>query len=520
LSVTKARLHRSRACSPWSRVVHARSARGTRHALSRGRLVMRGGNNLSPKAVALPSTMGAIVQGDRRRERRLTPGGLVAAIVAALVLLGFVAYFDEERAAEASFADFAAEQVEIAKTAAAVLSAGLEGRHTPVGTIDVLGEAALRLRAIAQRGDVAILVKAPETGSQLLTLDDRSLQVPAITARASTRAGDGTFVRLNHPDAVTLGLPERTAVAGLADIRLPEGRWTLVVATTARRERDREERGLWRVALGFVVASAIVVTFGTLALRIQRAEFELGRRLELAEFARARDDRLGRADKLATLGALATGIVHQVSTPLSVIVVRAERLAIRVVDDDKARRSVAIISEQAHRIHAIIRGFLRLARGGLPTLERVHPGEIAQVAVDLVEHRFEKAGVALRTELEENVQPIACDPRLFEQAIVNLLLNACDACTGGGHVLLRVHATPSAVTFVVEDDGVGITEEAARRATEPFFTTKSVDEGTGLGLAIASEIVNHHYGTLVLEPLPRCGTRASIELPPAEPART
>jgi two-component system sensor histidine kinase AtoS len=100
---------------------------------------------------------------------------------------------------------------------------------------------------------------------------------------------------------------------------------------------------------------------------------------------------------------------------------------------------------------------------------------------------------------------------MFEQVLVNLLLNACEACKPGGSAELSVRTEDKRVVFSVEDDGVGIGEEAAARATEPFFTTKP--EGTGLGLAITNEIVHHHSGSLVLRARPTGGTQATVELP-------
>jgi signal transduction histidine kinase len=207
-----------------------------------------------------------------------------------------------------------------------------------------------------------------------------------------------------------------------------------------------------------------------------------------------------------------------VATPLGVIMARSERLA---VADEKSGRAVSAIRKQARRINEIVRAFLRLARGGAPTLVHTSPAALARDAVELVSHRFAKADVALRTALPEEVPAIACDPSLFEQVLVNLLLNACDACSRGGHVTLTVTASARTVTFAVEDDGVGISAESAQRATEPFFTTKPPDDGTGLGLVIAQEIIGHHHGTLELTPLPDRGTRARVEIPlPATEATT
>jgi signal transduction histidine kinase len=265
--------------------------------------------------------------------------------------------------------------------------------------------------------------------------------------------------------------------------------------------------------LGFSLATALILAFGGLAQRTQKKELGLARELALAEAMQARDERLVRADKLATLGALATGIAHEVSTPLGVIVGRAEGLMPKVEGDERARRAVEVIAQQAERISRVVRAFLGLARGGTPSLEHVEPGDVARAAVELVEHRFTKAGVRLETEIPPALPRIACDPRLFEQVLVNLLLNACDACKPGGCVEIAVASERERVAFIVTDDGTGITEEAARRATEPFFTTKPEGQGTGLGLAIANEIVKHHHGTLALAPREQTrGTRATVEI--------
>ena len=136
-------------------------------------------------------------------------------------------------------------------------------------------------------------------------------------------------------------------------------------------------------------------------------------------------------------------------------------------------------------------------------------------------HRFEKAQVALDVDLAKDLPSIACEPRLLEQALVNLLLNACDACASGGHVSLEVKAKEERVEFSVDDDGDGITPEAAARATEAFFTTKSAGVGTGLGLAIANEIVKHHGGTISIaarDGKKDHGTRAIIDVPRADAA--
>jgi signal transduction histidine kinase len=193
---------------------------------------------------------------------------------------------------------------------------------------------------------------------------------------------------------------------------------------------------------------------------------------------------------------------------------RAEQLHEREATDERAAKATRIILEQAESIRQVIRGFLGLARGQSPQLGEAAAAELATAARALVAHRFEKAGVQLEVEVAADLPLVRCDKRLFEHALVNLLLNACDACPAGGLVRLSVRREPAALAFVVEDDGAGIDADVAARAAQPFFSTKPLDQGTGLGLALVSEIAKSHRGSFTIGPRPGArGTRAEVAVP-------
>ena len=217
---------------------------------------------------------------------------------------------------------------------------------------------------------------------------------------------------------------------------------------------------------------------------------------------------------MATLATLSGGIAHQIATPLGTIVARVEQVLPAVSELPKATASLRVIAEQVARIQRIISGVLDLARGNRPTLVRAQPDAIVQAALSLVRHRLTQASIRVELALDPALASIACDPPMLEQALVNLLLNACDASARGSTVRISVQAQASTVRFVVDDEGEGISDETAARAGEPFFTTKSKERGTGLGLAIAQEVIANHGGKLILERREgRSGTRAVIELP-------
>jgi len=433
----------------------------------------------------------------------------VAAMAAAVVAVAVVASWDADREAARALGDFAAEQATLARALGAVVrvSAARDARQ-------VLGE----LNDVPRPADTVVLVRRPGA-FRFLGPAGREVDAPPV-AEAFAR-GD-TVARLSRPEAAQLGLPTRTAWAGLARVDGgASGRWEIAAIASAQRQRDRERAASRRLVASVSVAAVLVLTFGGFAMRQQRKELLLERELAVAALQERGDERLQRAGRMAALGTLAIGVAHEIATPLGVIAGRAEQLVPRA-DDDRTRRGLAAILEQVKRIDEVIRGLLGLARGDAPAGDQVEAAAAVDAAVVLVEHRFKKAGVPLRREVAPGLPAINGDARLIEHALCNLLLNACDACRGGGEVVVRAsvrHDPPKQqIVFTVADTGAGISQADLSRVVEPLFTTKPVGEGTGLGLAIAREIVSSHRGELALAPGPAGGTVVTVWLPAAAAA--
>jgi signal transduction histidine kinase len=303
-------------------------------------------------------------------------------------------------------------------------------------------------------------------------------------------------------------------MVGLAHVNAGAlGHWGVVVAATAERERDRERRAQWRLILAISVASGLILAFGGAALALQRKEWVLSKKLELERLTRENDERLSRLSRAATTLTLASGVAHELGTPLGVIVGRAEQLGARLHDDERAIKSVQAILEQADRIHQVVRGFLTLARGGAPSFQSVMPSEVVRGATELVQHRFQEAGVNLHADVADGLPSLFCDVRLLQHALINLLLNACDASPRGSTVDVQVKCDGASAAFHVVDEGSGIPEGIAAQVVAPFFTTKPDGKGTGLGLAIANEIALSHRGSLTIGPNGAQGTRAVLQIP-------
>jgi signal transduction histidine kinase len=467
---------------------------------------------LNQAAIAGATTL---EQAPRRRSR----GWIAALMLLAVVAVVALALLDQKFEAEAALQDYAREQVLLARTtgralAAQLRMAELQGRAPAA--------AQLLARVLPDQSEFAqvhtLALVQPPNGATLYTASGRAVQSPVLQAAIARGAG---WLLLQRAEAQALGLPARSAVAGIARAEGGAlGRWNVAVVASAARERDRAAHARWRSLLSVLLAAAIIVAFGGALLRAQRAQWRLERVLELAALREERDGQLARESRAATMLTLAAGVAHEVSTPLNVIAGRAEQLLAVAHEEERVRRPARAILDQSQRIREVVRGFLDLARGHEPVLQDVAPHAVVSAAVELVLHRFEAAGVALSCVASRDLPAVSGDARLLEQALVNLLLNACDACARGGRVQVQASASSGAVQFVVEDDGVGISEAHAARVLEPFFSTKPHAQGSGLGLAVTKEIVAMHRGTLQVEASHPRGTRAAFVIPVGqEPAQ-
>lgn len=444
---------------------------------------------------------------------------LLLAMMAALSLVSLAMVLDERREFEEGLEMLGAEHEALATAVGADFESRL-ARYEELHGAVAQGHEGLPLGALLggalsleQKGSRVLLV-APPGESRLLATDGR--WIASGTLARALEAGE-TRVVLARESAGLFGLPERMAIAAISREQGAGGTWGVLVIASAERLRTREQHAQLRFMLGLFVATALVVGFGGLALKKQRQQLEVARELEVKALQGERERLLARADKMATLAALSSGIAHEVATPLGTIMARVEQVLPALENDARASAALRVVLDQVQRIQTVIEGMLGLARGERPSLVKAEPGSIARAAAALVRHRFGESAVTLRLAIASELPAIACDAPMLEQALVNLLLNACDASARGGAVQVRVEELDASegarVRFVVEDEGEGISPQTAERARKPFFTTKAGGRGTGLGLAIAQEVVAHHGGKLLLESRADTrGTRAVIEL--------
>src|SRR5262249_4364200 len=234
---------------------------------------------------------------------------------------------------------------------------------------------------------------------------------------------------------------------------------------------------------------------------------------------------LRHADRLNTVGKLASGIAHELGTPLNVVSGRARMIASGDLDGREVKESAETIVAQADRMVRIIRQLLDFARRRTAQKAPESLPELARRTVALLGPIADERGVTL--EVAEGGGPLRAevDAVQLEQALTNLVVNGIQAMPKGGTVTVSVsreRARPPAdhggteqdwVKIEVADQGVGMAPETRAHVFEPFFTTKPVGEGTGLGLAVTYGIVQEHGGWIDVASELGAGSRFRVYLP-------
>jgi signal transduction histidine kinase len=226
---------------------------------------------------------------------------------------------------------------------------------------------------------------------------------------------------------------------------------------------------------------------------------------------------LQRADRLATIGALAAGLAHEIGTPMGVIRVRAESLQNDETTSADSRVKLGIIVRQIDRIARIVRMLLDYARKSESHKAICDLRTIAERAMTLLEPEAAHRGVRTIARLGENPMMVNCDADQLEQVFVNLIMNALDAMNRNGGTL-RVTANSenngARATLAFEDTGAGVAPEHEDRLFTPFFTTKEPGKGTGMGLAVSQSIVLEHDGEITFS-TNASGSRFVVAIPMA-----
>ena len=224
-------------------------------------------------------------------------------------------------------------------------------------------------------------------------------------------------------------------------------------------------------------------------------------------------NQLMHADRLATIGQLAAGVAHELNEPLGSILGFAQLARKNTELPDQAAEDIDKIESASLHAREVIKKLMLFARQMPPQKTQVDLNQLVEEGLYFLESRCAKEGIELVRSLSPDLPEITADRGQLTQVLVNLIVNAVQAMPEGGKLSVQTLPGKRHISLIVQDTGLGMSEDVVKKIFIPFFTTKEVDQGTGLGLAVVHGIVSSHGGSISVDSKPGLGTRFEIKLP-------
>ncbi len=224
-------------------------------------------------------------------------------------------------------------------------------------------------------------------------------------------------------------------------------------------------------------------------------------------------EQLRHADRLATIGQLAAGVAHELNEPLGNILGFAQLAKKYSGLPAQPAQDIDKIVQASLHAREIIKKLMLFARQTPMKTTKVNLNNIVQDGLYLLESRCAKEGVELVRMLAPNLSEITADSSQLHQVLVNLVVNAIQAMSKGDRLTVQTLEDKDYISLIIEDTGVGMSDEIIKQIFIPFFTTKDVGQGTGLGLPVVHGIVTSHGGTINVASKVGQGTQFNIKLP-------
>ncbi|MBE0569769.1 MAG: HAMP domain-containing protein [Deltaproteobacteria bacterium] len=233
-------------------------------------------------------------------------------------------------------------------------------------------------------------------------------------------------------------------------------------------------------------------------------------------------EQMVRAETMAALGTLSSGISHELNTPLSVILNLTQLIKADAKDNPSLLKDLNVLEREANQASKVTRSLLGFARSAKSVKERVNVNQVLEELFKIIEFQPSARMVRLRKNLARDLRLIHVNSGQVRQVLLNVILNAIQAMPEGGDLEVssanRSSDVQEGVEIVFSDTGSGIPKEHIDKVFQPFFTTKQ--DGTGLGLAISYGIVQEHQGRIAVESEVGRGTTVRIFLPEGTPSET
>jgi two-component system, NtrC family, sensor kinase len=330
--------------------------------------------------------------------------------------------------------------------------------------------------------------------------------------------GDGRVTVLNRTLAQILGVEAQDLIgADFYDWLARQGADQM--AQLIADGRRGHERSRTEVLVPSVSGTSSPATFDTTIMRTTSGEVDVivgvGHDESQIESLQRQ---IIQAEKLATLGQLAAGVVHELNNPLTSIIVYADFLAKKLAREGAEAADVAKlhkILEGAERILRVSRDLVAYSRPASDQYDLLSINEVVDQSLSFCEHIIKKGKARVMRELAADLPAIYAIRGQLQQVFINLVTNACHALKdGGGTIAVRTaDGGGGCVMIEVADDGQGIEAADQPHIYEPFYTTKADGKGSGLGLSIVKNILEKHQGDIQFSSTPGAGTTFRIMLP-------
>ena len=229
------------------------------------------------------------------------------------------------------------------------------------------------------------------------------------------------------------------------------------------------------------------------------------------EIQRLYRTQMSRAEHLATLGELATGLAHEIRNPLAGIAGVMDIVGRDLPESSPAREVLSEVQQEILQIKRILSDLLETARPKPPDFRPADLNATAEHAVSLARQQTISRPIEIKLSKDHDLAPVEHDAGQIQQVFLNLLLNSIQAIESSGNIRVRLGSEDGYATVAISDTGRGIAPENLANIFRPFFTTKK--RGTGLGLSLVSRIVEAHGGRVQVHSTPGEGTQFTVWLP-------
>lgn len=222
---------------------------------------------------------------------------------------------------------------------------------------------------------------------------------------------------------------------------------------------------------------------------------------------------LRHADRLATIGQLAAGVAHELNEPIGSILGFSQLVKKDPDLSRQVKKDIEKIMKASLHAREVVKKLMLFARQMPPQKTRVNLNQVVEEGLYFLESRCAKEGISVIRSLSEDLPEVTADPAQLTQVLVNIVVNAIQAMPDGGQLTIKTSTSDRYVSLIIEDTGVGMSENVMKKIYLPFFTTKDVGQGTGLGLPVVHGIVSSHGGSIHVESQVGKGTRFEIKMP-------